>query len=182
MTTKAPRSGIRLPHWGWIAFATVVLVIGSLALSIWLPYHREQQIVEKIKGRCREIEMQKGGPKWLRRVASDEHMEMFSRVIGLVSNSSEFTDADLASVTGLTKLRSLVLWETSVTEAGLAHLEGLANLEILDLHNAPLDDKGISHLNGLAKLNTLTLSKTSVSDSGFETLQKALPKCLIHRW
>ena len=39
------RFSIRLPHWGWFLLATVVLVVGFVGLSVWLPYHQEQQVI-----------------------------------------------------------------------------------------------------------------------------------------
>jgi hypothetical protein len=62
------------------------------------------------------------------------------------------TDAGVAHLTGLTRLRRLKLCDTHVTDAGLASLEGLTDLEELDLHGTSITDAGLAHLGVLAKL------------------------------
>jgi type VI protein secretion system component VasF len=50
ISAEPPRSRRHLPHWGWFLLATVVLVVGFIGLSVWLPYHRQQQVVQMIEG------------------------------------------------------------------------------------------------------------------------------------
>ena len=56
------------------------------------------------------------------------------------------TDADLACLKGLTKLKTLNLWQSQVTDAGLERLKGLTELESLDLSNTPVTGNGLEHL------------------------------------
>jgi hypothetical protein len=124
----------RLPHWGWFALSTVVLASAAVALSIWLPYYREQQIVQRIERWGGSVEqVEKRGPDWLRRIVGEIPMQVFDRVSAVRFRKCQLTENDLAQLAGLT---SLV---------------------------------------------TLLISDTSVSDAGVESLQKALPKCTIHR-
>jgi|GEM_PF-2798699 len=118
--------------------------------------------------------------------------------------STTLTDADLVLLSGLTKLRHLVLKCTQVSDAGLVHLSGLTSLNELFLDNTQVTDAGLVHLAGLRKLQTLSLDKTQVTDAGLvqlkrlplaylslkntqvtdagiAELQKALPNCRILR-
>src|SRR5689334_9957550 len=70
------RFSIRLPHQRWILLATVILIIAYGVLSIWIPYYREQQIVQKIEGWGGRVQRTKGGPYWLRRLVGNERMDV----------------------------------------------------------------------------------------------------------
>jgi hypothetical protein len=181
-TSDAPRSRFRLPHWGWFIPATVVVAVGSVSLSIWLPYRAEQAVVKRLQELDGGREVEQGGPDWLRRILDEDAMSVFDRVTSVHVQTDEFTDRDLAEVAGLPHLRSLVLWSTSVTDAGMAHLGKRKTLEELDLHDCAVGDSGLAQLAGLTNLGTLTLSKTSVTDAGYESLRQALPNCRIRRW
>ncbi len=79
-TTETPRICWRLPHWGWFLGATLGLVTLAAGLAVWLPYHREQQIVELIENNGGEVSYENGGPDWLRRIVGDDQMKLFDRV------------------------------------------------------------------------------------------------------
>jgi hypothetical protein len=63
--TDFPRSRFSLPHWGWFLLGTVVLIIARIGLSIWLPYHREQQVIQRIEAWGGRVSTYTAGPKWL---------------------------------------------------------------------------------------------------------------------
>jgi hypothetical protein len=119
----------------------------------------------------------------------------------LVLTGTRITNAGLAHLKGLTKLRCLWLWNTriddqglrhlkgmtklwqllldgtKVTDAGLAHLKGLVELEEwLGLSDTLVTDQGLKHLEGLTKLQSLTLMRTKVTEEGVKKLRAALPK------
>ncbi len=72
---------------------------------------------------------------------------------------------------GLTKLRTLVLWETRVSDAGLEHLESLQQLESLALSGPGLTDAGLMRLGRLAKLQWLGLGGARATDAGLIYLE-----------
>ncbi len=90
-------------------------------------------------------------------------------------------DDDLANLTGLTKLSSLVLDRTTITDAGLVHLSGLANLSKVKLRGTRITDAGLMHLKRLKKLSYLDLHSTEVTDAGVEQLKQALPSLKVAR-
>jgi type VI protein secretion system component VasF len=45
ITPEPRRCSFRLPHWGWFLLATDLLVLGYVGLSVWRPYHQEQQVI-----------------------------------------------------------------------------------------------------------------------------------------
>ena len=65
---------------------------------------------------------------------------------------SPVTDADLAAIGRLTRLRELKASSERITDAGLAHLRRLVGLRKLDLSHAPITDSGLAHLAVLAAL------------------------------
>jgi len=164
--TDSLRSQFSLPHWGWFLSAAAVLVVAYGALSIWIPCHREQQIVQKIEGWGGQVETQKCGPEWLRSLVGDEFMKPFDRVIWVSLSNSPIDDADLAHLTGLTKLELLKLSNTQISDAGLVHLKGLANLEILSLKRTQITGAGLAHLSDLKNLEWLDLNGTQIGDTG----------------
>lgn len=158
---------------------TPVLVAVFAALSVWLPYHREQEVIQKIKSWGGEVLTKRGAPVWLRRLVDDEQMPVFDRVKSVQLDFTKITDADLIQLGGLTRLERLNLNGTDVTDAGLHHLGGLTNLEVLRLALSKVGDAGLPSLCGLKKLKYLDLRVTQVTDEGVAVLQKALPDCKI---
>ena len=73
------------------------------------------------------------------------------------------------------------LWSDRFTDAGLAHLEGLTKLREIDLGNWNITDAGLEHLRGLTELKLLKLEAIDVTDEGIKNLQQALPKCRANR-
>jgi hypothetical protein len=106
---------------------------------------------------------------------TDSGLACLAGLKGLVSLELAYcnrvTDAGVAQLKGLTRLRRLTLCDTQVTDAGLASLAGLTDLEELDLHSAPITDAGLAHLGRLARLRELNLGYTHLTDAGLEYLK-----------
>jgi hypothetical protein len=93
----------------------------------------------------------------------------------LVEVSFEFsqkpTDADLATLKALTKLRRLaVLDAPEVTDAGLEHVKGLPELDDLYLGKTGITDDGLKHVAEMTKLRKLSVRITAVGNKGFAHL------------
>jgi Leucine-rich repeat (LRR) protein len=192
IVTAEPRCTIRLPHWGWILLATVLLVVGFLGLSIWLPYHRELQVIQKIEGWDGIVLTERGGPEWLQRLMDEDEFTFLDRIVSVRLETSRVTAADLVHLNGLThlrvldarrsqfsdssleylnnlpNLRELCLSKTVVTDAGLVHLSKMTNLQELYLDETAVTNP--VHLSGLKKLRKLDLSETRVTDEGLRHL------------
>lgn len=76
------------------------------------------------------------------------------------------TDAGLAHVAAIPKLRGLALTDTRVTADGLRQLSQANELVYLALHGASVTDATLAHLDKLPKLAYLQLIRTSVTDNG----------------
>ena len=173
--TDTPRSRFRLPHWGWFLLATIVLVVGSVGLSIWLPWHREQQVIQKIEEWGGQVTTKTSYPEWLRRLVGEDRLKdsrLYVRAVTVQLSGREITDAKIAQLSGLTRLRGIDLRITAVTDSGLAHLSGLKNLKYLILDQTAVTDNGLTHLNRLPNLRTLTLVRTAVTDNGLIHLSR----------
>jgi hypothetical protein len=208
MSPERRQFSTRLPHWGWCLLAVIVFSGGGAWISLWWPYHREEQVVRMIVDRGGRVEMKRVCPQWLVELFGEEREEMldvFDRVKNVDFDGSLVTDADLVQVRGLThlevldlnrtnvsdagivhlggltNLKWLRLYRTPVTDAGLAHMRGLTNLERLNLYGTQVTNVGLVHLTGLKKLEALDLNHTHVNEDGVESLQKALPNCRIWR-
>src|SRR5215472_17164700 len=44
---ESRRLSIRVPHWSWFLLAAIVMIVASVGLSVWLPYHRAQQAYQQ---------------------------------------------------------------------------------------------------------------------------------------
>src|SRR5580704_17553951 len=102
--TEYPRSRLHLPHPGWFLLATVVLVVGYVGLSVWLPYHWEQEVARKIKSWGGGVGIEAGGPQWLRRLVADDGMKelkVYDRIVVVDLRGTEIADAEIAQLSGL---------------------------------------------------------------------------------
>ena len=91
-------------------------------------------------------------------------------------DSPRITDNGLAQhIARRSSLETLGLHSRLITDAGLAPLRGLTRLRVLDLSGTLVTDAGLTHLIGLRDLDTLTLRKTRVTAAGLEDLLKARP-------
>ena len=122
VSAEPARSRPRLPHWGWFLLATVVLSVGCVGLSVWWPYHREQQVIHEIES-LGGYAFKTVGPLWLRNLVGDDRIQeikFFERVNIVYLDDKAITDADLAHLNGLTHPYGLFLDDSAVTDAGLS--------------------------------------------------------------
>jgi hypothetical protein len=70
-------------------------------------------------------------------------------------NGLKVTNADMANLAGLVRVRELHIKDSEVTSAGLAHLRGMTQLERLDLNRGRVVD--LAMMPRLAKLTILDL-------------------------
>src|SRR5258707_15254884 len=93
--TDFPLTRPRLPHWGWWRLATIVLVVGFAGFSIWLPWYREQQTIEKIVEWGGQVETRTYDPEWLRDLVGKERMKdakLFVRAVKVQMTGQEIGD------------------------------------------------------------------------------------------
>jgi hypothetical protein len=81
----------------------------------------------------------------------------------------------------MTEMFELGLEGTNITDAGLAHLKGMHKLRLLWLSQTRITDAGLKHLHGLAGLRIVRVPGTKVTDAGVAALKTALPECRIER-
>lgn len=89
------------------------------------------------------------------------------------------TDANLVHVADLTSLHDLFLSDDQVTNAGMVHLGRLSNLSRLFLAGTSVTNAGMVQLGRLTNLSYLDLRQTRVSEVGRRKLQQALPNLKI---
>ncbi len=159
-------------------FAIILGVFGTASvlwfMSVWLSWHREQQVIQTIEGRGGRVTRDTAVP-WLRRIVSDDrmrHFKLFDRVVCVNLEGTIVTDAEIAHLTRLKNLEYVNLFGTAATDSGLAHLSGLANLESLYLGNTTITDAGLAHLSRSTKLKVLWLEGTAVTDKGLAHLSR----------
>lgn len=94
------------------------------------------------------------------------------------SSQSQVTEAGLAYIRPLARLRHLELRGVPINDAGLQCLDGLTALEDLSLEGN-ITDAGLPNFYGLTQLQHVDISATDVSATGVHDLQQALPNCKI---
>jgi hypothetical protein len=107
------------------------------------------------------------------------HIRGLSRLRTVDLLEAKVTDAGMKYLAGLKQLRSLVLIGSPITDAGLVDLGRLSCLQTLDLSESKITDAGLSHLGRLGELQVLRLTGCQVTEAGVEKLRKALPRCEI---
>jgi predicted choloylglycine hydrolase len=113
----------------------------------------------------RDLESLSMGNLWLTD-ADMRTLEGLPKLRSLGVMGAPIGDDALAVLKTLPALRELNIIGTKVTDAGLAQLEGLTQLEYLGLKDTGVGDAGLAHLKGLTGLNNLNLANTRVSDAG----------------
>jgi hypothetical protein len=89
------------------------------------------------------------------------------------------TDATLARIRPLVRLRELSLGGQKITDDGLANLSGLVRLESLDLKGDAITDAGLEHLVRLPSLKSVDLQRTRVTAGGVRGFEAARPGVLV---
>jgi hypothetical protein len=162
----------RAPHVRYWLWPAVVLILIAVALSIWIPYYRETQLVAKIESWGGVVETYPR-PDWLRDFVGEERLgriKVLNRVTRVQLSETSVSDAEIVQLTELTTIEALYLDNTRVTDEGLAELCRLKNLVALCIAGTAVTDRGLAHLNKLKNLGLLDLSDTAVTDAGLSHL------------
>lgn len=114
-------------------------------------------------------------------LADLKHIEILSL------EGTKITDAALAYLTGLPKLRSLKLSLCkSITDRGMPEIAKISSLTELSLDDTPISDAGLEQLHGMKQLRWLSIQQApgedhapQITKSGVDALQAALPETRI---
>jgi internalin A len=109
------------------------------------------------------------------------NLKTLTRLRRLAILGTKVTDAGLKNLVELKQLQTLNLTGIRVTDGGLESLKSLNQLRALHLGISTITDAGLEHLKGLQQLRYLDVSHTAVTDDGVQKLQQALPNCEIRR-
>jgi Leucine-rich repeat (LRR) protein len=113
--------------------------------------------------------------------AAMDNVVPFSNLETLDMWFATIEDADLAKLSGMTKLKQLTLEQCgSITTAGIEHVAKLPALESLNLNQTRIDDAALELLAKVANLKSLDLKNTSVSDDAIEKFKAAKPDCTVN--
>src|SRR5262249_28049274 len=107
------------------------------------------------------------------------HLSGLKKLRRLVLDGNPIAGHGLSSLKDLATLRELSLNTATLTDLFAGHLAELKQLEKLSLAGSGLSDKGLKYLYGLSNLKYLDLTGTKVSKDGVAALQKALPGCMV---
>ena len=116
-------SWFRIPHPSVLLAVGLVLVVIVVGLSVWVPYHREQEAISEIRRLGGFVYTDPGGPNWLRDLVGRKWMKCFGRAYSVNITGRPVSDAGLKQLSGLTKLRFLYLERTQVTDEGVESLQ-----------------------------------------------------------
>ena len=152
------------PRWMYVAspLFAVLIVLNCVRALCRLP--RQRRLCQELTRRGAVF----GG---------DRH----SSFLGIDFREGAFTDDDLKALRFFPDLDHLDLSGTRITDAGMAHVVRLRRLRLLDLSETAITDAAVPHLTRLTKLWSLSLHGTAVTDAAVENLRLALPRCTISR-
>lgn len=125
-------------------------------------------------------------PRWLAKLVPADYIATVIAVDldvpARAGGANPIDGETLAHIGRLSHLNSLWLNNRSaITDADLASLEGLTSLKDLQLDDTGVSDAGLAHLGGMTGLRKLCISRTRVTDKGVLELERALPRLWIHR-
>jgi sugar lactone lactonase YvrE len=146
---------------------------------------QDRALLAEIKRLNGKATLEVVAPDWLRSIASDDGLPVFSRIVEIELNertdghkdpepkklSDRVTDDWLKQLAGQDQLRRLELSGTAVTSSGLIHLKELTNLERLNVCLTTCDDRGFEQLAGMTRMKRMTICASKITGSGFAHLQ-----------
>jgi hypothetical protein len=160
-----------------IICGSTALIVAIGALSVWMPYHREQQVTQKVESWGGRVYTETGGPYWLRWLVGTDRMrafKVFDRVSTVYMSRAQITEVEIAYLNRLANLRGLSLTGNASTDSSLLHLHELTNLESLSLEGITVTDDGLTHLTRMTNLKVLCLDHTGISGLGLGQLPSNL--------
>jgi serine/threonine protein kinase len=83
---------------------------------------------------------------------------------------ANITDAGLARLAGMKKLKTLQLGNNDITDKGAQFLAALPRLQNLDLQSTSISDRGLDQILLLPELTLLSLARTRITDVGVDAL------------
>lgn len=136
-------------------------------VRVFEPNRRAAEWVLGIGGKVRVVV---DGEK--REIKSITDLPQTSFAVDVVDTQGKpLTDADLATLDGLSQLKALWIRDVPITGSGLADVHGLTQLEVLGLEGTKVADASLLHLKGMPKLINLHLDRTPVTDAGLAHLK-----------
>lgn len=90
------------------------------------------------------------------------------------------SEANLARVGGLTRLRRLDIPDSGVDDAGLVHLQGLHDLRSFNLAGTRVTDASVDLLAKMHTLRSVDLERTRITEAGARRLRSLRPDLSIH--
>jgi hypothetical protein len=140
-------------RWFQYSLSSLAVFVTLLCVSLaWLAYERNLvrervaaiEAIEKLGGNVGFDSKKPFRPTWLRSLVGDNTP---GEVIEVAIHNPQFSDADLIHLTGLPELNYLYLNKTHVTDAGLARLVKLKKLKVLSLwRSKEVTDAGLTDL------------------------------------
>src|SRR5690348_3629900 len=73
-----------LPQPRWLGLITFLILVGTALLPICIRLHNQQQTIKIIRDRGGSVDIEKGGPTWLRNLVGDKGMWPFDTVVAIV--------------------------------------------------------------------------------------------------
>ena len=98
------------------------------------------------------------------------HLSRLTRLKQLAIRSPPVTGATLGQLEALPHIEALSLAMSGIDNAGMEQLAAAASLTNLDLNRTTISDAGVAHLAGLDRLRALDLSYTAVGDDAMAVL------------
>lgn len=109
------------------------------------------------------------------------HVSELKQLRALVVKFTPIGDESVASLNGLSELRSLILYDTDVTDAGLNHVVEIPSLSTLDLRRSAVGDGGLLVLAESRSLVNLlvTVDGSKITEDGVDRLRKEAPELAV---
>jgi len=108
-----------------------------------------------------------------------DEISKLSRLSGVGVTSSRVTEKGLKSLARLRNLEGIWLG-TTITEAGMAALATLPKLKTLSMRETDLSDAGLLALGKSPSIKWIDLTYTNVTERGAQAFKKLRPKCVLY--
>lgn len=146
--------------------AVIARIVNDLPHTRRLDLYRTALTDEQLAKLASLSELEELSVGWGVTDAGLAHLKSLPRLRHLNLHMKKITDAGLQHLAQVTPLQDLVLSRTLITDAGLKHLSGLVRLRYLDLSGNELTDAGLGELRSLKSLKVLAMAGTHITNKG----------------
>jgi hypothetical protein len=165
----------RLPHWGWLLFASAILLVSLIGLEVVWPAYRVHAWLSRRAARFHETDLEIERPRWIAWIERERvpFIPWIDRPVRLLVYG-QVSDDDVTEMDPLFEVGSLTLNATLLTEQGMRRLGAFSRLETLRIEAyEPLKATLPKSVRSSERLKSVSLVGKGITDDVLDSFEEA---------